>query len=190
QAAAAARSGALAQQLAGASDAEAEAIVLGVVRTQVAAVLGYAGPEVVEPQRAFSEVGFDSLTAVELRNRLTAVSGVRLPATLIFDYPTPAALAAYLRAEAQGSQEDAAAPVATATAGADEPIAIVAMSCRFPGGVTSPEDLWRLVVDGADAITDMPTDRGWDIESLYDDDPDQQGTSYARNGGFLHDAHH
>ncbi|MBO3682581.1 type I polyketide synthase, partial [Streptomyces sp. NEAU-YJ-81] len=190
QAAAAARSGALAQQLAGASDAEAEAIVLGVVRTQVAVVLGYAGPEAVEPQRAFSEVGFDSLTAVELRNRLTAVSGVRLPATLIFDYPTPAALAAYLRAEAQGSQEDAAAPVATATADGDEPIAIVAMSCRFPGGVTSPEDLWRLVMDGADAITDMPTDRGWDIESLYDDDPDQQGTSYARNGGFLHDAHH
>ncbi|MER8155266.1 type I polyketide synthase [Streptomyces sp. NPDC094472] len=190
QAAAAARSGALAQQLAGASDAEAEAIVLGVVRTQVAAVLGYAGPEAVEPQRAFSEVGFDSLTAVELRNRLTAVSGVRLPATLIFDYPTPAALAAYLRAEAQGGQEDAAAPVAAAAAGDDEPIAIVAMSCRFPGGVTSPEDLWKLVVEGADAITDMPTDRGWDIESLYDDDPDQQGTSYARNGGFLHDAHH
>ncbi|MGW7687652.1 type I polyketide synthase [Streptomyces asiaticus] len=191
QAAAAARSGALAQQLAGAaSDAEAEAIVLGLVRTQVAAVLGYAGPEAVEPQRAFSEVGFDSLTAVELRNRLTAVSGVRLPATLIFDYPTPAALAAYLRAEAQGSQEDAAAPVAAATAHDDDPIAIVAMSCRFPGGVTSPEDLWKLVTDGADAITDMPTDRGWDIESLYDDDPDQQGTSYARNGGFLHDAHH
>ncbi|MEU0839173.1 SDR family NAD(P)-dependent oxidoreductase [Streptomyces sp. NPDC005962] len=190
QAAAAAQSGALAQQLAGTSEAEAEAIVLDVVRTQVAAVLGYAGPEAVEPQRAFSEVGFDSLTAVELRNRLTAVSGVRLPATLIFDYPNPIALATYLRAEAQGSQSDAAAPVVATKAVDDDPIAIVAMSCRFPGGVTSPEELWKLVVDGTDAITDMPTDRGWDIESLYDDDPDQRGTSYARNGGFLHDAHH
>ncbi|WNE96626.1 type I polyketide synthase [Streptomyces luomodiensis] len=190
QAAAAARSGALARQLAGVPDAEAEGIVLDLVRAQVAAVLGYAGPEAVEPQRAFSEIGFDSLTAVELRNRLTAASGVRLPATLIFDYPNPVALAAYLRAEAQGSQADTGAPVVAATAGADEPIAIVAMSCRFPGGVTSPEELWKLVVEGTDAITDMPTDRGWDIESLYDDDPDRQGTSYARNGGFLHDAHH
>ncbi|MER5363580.1 beta-ketoacyl synthase N-terminal-like domain-containing protein, partial [Streptomyces sp. NPDC002785] len=189
QGAAAAPSGALGQQLAGVSEAEADRIVHDLVRVHVAAVLGYTGPEAVDPQRAFSEVGFDSLTAVELRNRLGSATGVRLPATLIFDYPTPTALARYLRGAAQGGRAAAAAQVA-APAGNDEPIAIVAMSCRFPGGVRTPEDLWTLVTEGHDAISDMPTDRGWDIEGLYDDDPDQPGTSYARNGGFLHDAHH
>ncbi|MGW7064429.1 SDR family NAD(P)-dependent oxidoreductase, partial [Streptomyces sp. NPDC054904] len=181
--------GAFARQVAALPLDQQPAAVLGLVRGQVAAVLGFAGPEAVDPARSFSEVGFDSLTAVELRNRLGAATGVRLPATLVFDYPTPTVLAVYLHAELLGSQAESAAPVVS-SAHDDEPIAIVAMACRFPGDVRSPEDLWRLVRDGRDAITDMPTDRGWDIEGLFDPDPDRQGTSYSTAGGFLHDAHH
>ena len=67
----------------------------------------------------------------------------------------------------------------------DEPLAIVGMGCRFPGGVGSPEELWELLVAGGDAVSGLPTDRGWDVEGLFDPDPDQLGTVYTRGGGFV-----
>ncbi|WP_317847026.1 type I polyketide synthase, partial [Nocardiopsis deserti] len=171
---------------------ERHAVLVELVRSNTGAVLGHGGDASIDVDRAFRDLGFDSLTAVELRNRINRETGLRLPATLVFDYPTPAALVDHLLTELTGTTAAAAssALVAASTGNDDEPIAIVAMSCRFPGGVRSPEDLWRLVVEGRDAVSEFPTNRGWNLEELYHPDPDHTGTSYTRHGGFLHDADH
>ncbi|KIQ67246.1 polyketide synthase [Kitasatospora griseola] len=167
------------------------------VRTHAATVLRHPGVDTVQPGKAFSALGFDSLMAVELRNRLAAATGLALPATVLFDHPTPSALAARLLAELDPAEDlpelpDAASGAAESADTADpvgnEPIAIVGMGCRFPGGVARPEDFWQLLAEGTDAVGDWPSNRGWDIEGLYDPDPERPGTTYTRQGGFLHDA--
>ncbi|MDG4810794.1 type I polyketide synthase [Micromonospora sp. WMMD1120] len=152
---------------------DADRLLLDLIRRHVGAVLRRDTP--VDADRAFKELGFDSLTAVELRNRLAAATGVRLPVTAVFDHPSPAALAVHLRSRLTGAPEPThAAPTLPPIA---EPIAIVAMSCRYPGGIAAPEDLWRLVAEGGEVLGPFPTDRGWD--------PDAVGRSRVRHGGFL-----
>ncbi|WP_344869533.1 type I polyketide synthase, partial [Amycolatopsis ultiminotia] len=174
----------LGRRLAGLSREEQLRELTDLVRAEAAAVLGHTGVEALEPRRAFKELGFDSLTAVELRNRLTAASGLKLPSTLIFDYPNAAALAELLGSRLTGVHVGPDSPRVTAAADG-EPLAIVGMGCRFPGGATSPEQLWELLAAGTDTISAFPTDRGWEaVEQRYGD-PD---TSYVREGAFIYDA--
>ncbi|MEE1756673.1 beta-ketoacyl synthase N-terminal-like domain-containing protein, partial [Streptomyces sp. SP18CS02] len=162
--------------------------VLDLVRTQVATVLGHTDVHAVGTDQSFQELGLDSLTAVQLRNRLGEATGLRLPATLVFDRPTPRAVAGHLLALTDTAPDQGphsgAGPVPRHDAGS-EPIAIVAMSCRFPGGVRSPEQLWDVLAEEADVIGDFPADRGWNFAELYHPDPDRPGTTYARQGGFI-----
>ncbi|MET8853224.1 type I polyketide synthase [Amycolatopsis sp. NPDC004625] len=155
-----------------------EAGVLNLVREHVAAVLGHPSAASVDRGRAFSDLGFTSLSAVELRNRLRSATGLDLSATLTYDHPDPAALARHLYSLLSNESTALVAPdtASTGSAGDDEPIAIVAMACRFPGGVASPEDLWELVARGADALSAPPADRGWPAHAAI------------RPGGFLDNA--
>ncbi|MGW0811320.1 SDR family NAD(P)-dependent oxidoreductase [Nonomuraea sp. NPDC002799] len=166
---------------------ERQGAVLDLVRLYAASVLGYAGPGEVHANQPFKDLGFDSLTAVQLRNQLAAATGLTLPATLVFDHPTPTALATHLHARFTGRSSRRPA-VRAATGTRADPIVIVGMACRYPGGVRSPHDLWRLLADGVDAISGLPTDRHWDLAGLYDPDPDRPGTMSTLNGGFLTDA--
>ncbi|WP_449289913.1 SDR family NAD(P)-dependent oxidoreductase [Nocardia aobensis] len=164
-----------------------EPAALDLVRSVTAEVLGHTSADEVDPRRTFQQLGVDSLGGVELRKKLGSAVGLRLPATLVFDYPTPHVVARFLAAELTGVA-GIDETVADRPRAGDDPIAIVAMSCRYPGGVSSPEDLWRLVADGVDTNGDLPVDRGWDIESLYDPEPGTPGKTYARTGGFLYTA--
>ncbi|MEU0486206.1 SDR family NAD(P)-dependent oxidoreductase, partial [Streptosporangium sp. NPDC006013] len=159
--------GALLRQLAGLSHADRSRLVIELIRAQAATALGHTSPQMVEVRREFRELGFDSLTAVELRNRLNVATGLRLPATLVFDYPTPVVLAEFLLAELLGEHGDVIAATAIASV-ADDPIVIVSMACRYPGGVHSPEDLWQLVTEGRDAVSPLPVDRGWQVTGELD----------------------
>ncbi|MFE4754075.1 SDR family NAD(P)-dependent oxidoreductase [Streptomyces mirabilis] len=179
----------LADRLARLPEAERAERVLALVREEISRALGLRSTESVRPDQPLRELGMDSVTAVELRNRIGARIGAKLPATLLFDHPTAARLAAHLLATALAAGDrttPATRPTHATTPASDEPVALVAMACRLPGGVSDPEGLWNLVAEGRDAVGPFPAER-WDVATLYDPDPDAVGKSYAREGGFLND---
>ncbi|AUS81208.1 hypothetical protein C1701_26005 [Actinoalloteichus sp. AHMU CJ021] len=182
--------GSLAGRLSGLSVVEREEWLLAWVCGVAGRVLGLDEGTVVGADRAFRDLGFDSLLGVELRNTLDSVAGVGLPVTAVFDYPTPRSLAGAVAALVLGEQgTDPEEPPGTGSdAAEDDPVVVVGMACRFPGGVVSGEGLWDLVSSGGDAIGLFPSDRGWDVEALFDPVSGRVGTSYVREGGFLHGA--
>ncbi|WP_281292880.1 type I polyketide synthase [Streptomyces qinzhouensis] len=178
----------LAERVAGLPQSEQRQAVTTFVRAHTATVLGHTDHSDIDVALTFRDLGFDSINATQFRLRLGEAAGVRLPATLVFDHPTPVAVVGFLLARLLGEERNALPTARTTASAPDEPLAIVGMACRFPGGVSTPEQLWRLVAEGGDAISGLPTDRGWDLQSLYHPDPDHPGTSYANEGGFLHEA--
>ncbi|WP_446049044.1 SDR family NAD(P)-dependent oxidoreductase, partial [Streptomyces albidoflavus] len=162
---------------------------VNLIRAEAASVLGHSSAQAIDAERDFHDLGFDSLTAVELRNRLTGATGLRLPATLVFDHPTPGVLAEHLIAALLDEQRatGATAPTPVAAALAEDPVVIVGMACRMPGGVSSPEELWQLVLDGQEGISAFPTDRGWDLDTLQRGGESGHGRSATSEGGFLYD---
>ena len=190
--------------LSDASPRERKRLLADSIDRAVAQVLGYdAGT--LDRDLGFFEMGMDSLMALDVRTHLENALGIPLSVALLFDHPTVNALADFLAEQASGTAPDAHVapaqaqavsppqqprPVAPAIdareAGTPEPIAIVGMSCRFPGAAHDLDAYWQLLNDGVDAISEVPRER-WDVDAYYDPDPEAPGRMYSRFGGFLDD---
>ncbi|WP_370350378.1 type I polyketide synthase [Catenulispora sp. EB89] len=175
------------------------------VADTAAHILGHPDRRAIDHSRSFKDLGFDSSATVELCRRLRSATGLRLATSAVYDFPTPKRLADHLHAgladtppsapnEPQPARLTRAAPRSPSAPQspdqdqAQDPIAITAIGCRYPGGVESPADLWRLVAAGTDAITPLPTGRGWDLDALLGSGAGRPGSCATRFGGFLHDA--
>ncbi|WP_437581910.1 type I polyketide synthase [Sorangium sp. So ce887] len=157
---------------------------------ETALVLGHTDVSRVEPRRGFFDSGLDSLMAVDLRVRLQRATGVTLAATVTFDHPCPHDLAAHLcdaltlPLDGAGRDDVRAVAAARAPSPSDEPIAIVGLGLRLPGGVGDTDALFRLLEEGRDAVGPIPKER-WDADAIYDPDPEAKGKSYVRDAALI-----
>ncbi len=176
---------ALVERLTNAPVQQRKRLLTDFLRDAVAEVTRVDAAEIRE-DTGFFDLGMDSLMAVELRRRLEQGVGREIPVTLVMDHPRLSDATEYLLGEVLGLSEQSPAKSAAQPAvrtRTDEPIAIVAVSCRFPGA-PDPEAFWELLSGGVDAIREVPEDR-FDIDEFYDPDPDAPGKTYTRFGGFL-----
>ncbi|MFC9993822.1 SDR family NAD(P)-dependent oxidoreductase [Nocardia sp. NPDC127526] len=168
------------------SPAERVRLLRELVVRQVREVLGALAPDEIDPDLSFQQLGFDSRSAVELRDRLRRTTGVELTAAVAFDYPTIERMAQLLYIRLTGAEPTEVDTDARAVTAPEEPIAIIGLACRYPGGIASPEDMWRILADETAVTGEFPADRGW--ADIYDPEPGAVGKSYVRTGGFLYDA--
>ncbi|KOV85285.1 type I polyketide synthase [Nocardia sp. NRRL S-836] len=172
-------------RLAGLPQAERERVLHRLVLTHTSAVLGH--DEEVSAQQLFTKLGIDSLTAVELRGRLNAETGLALPPTVVFDHPSPAALVTHLLTEL-GPREQPSAPKAAVRANSSQgqEIAVVGMSARFAGGSDTVDEYWQNLMQGKDLVSLAPANR-WNAADFLDPDRTAPGKAYTQHGAFVTD---
>jgi acyl transferase domain-containing protein len=177
-------SGVLKKRLAPRTSAGQVQLLLGIMRSAYDAATDGASTHAFDPLLPWRQQGICGRAAEKLRSTLAAALDMQLPVTSFFDHATPHALAESVRERILHPRRES---ISARPPGApiSEPIAIVSMACRFPGGISSPEELWDLVLEGKCAISDLPTDRGWDLDLLARADPESAGTTITRRGGFL-----
>ncbi|MBI4852598.1 MAG: SDR family NAD(P)-dependent oxidoreductase [Acidobacteria bacterium] len=166
--------------------------ILSIVSTEIASILNLPDATELSATKPLRELGLDSLLAIEIRNGLSAMFEAEFPAALLFNYPSAFALTEHIYeslfkvVEPLYTNSLPQHQINSLNSKLQEPIAIISMACRLPGNVSSPEDYWQLLKEERDAIEEFPAKR-WDIDSLYDPDPDKAGKTYCKEGGFLKD---
>ncbi|KAL2073106.1 hypothetical protein VTL71DRAFT_10430 [Oculimacula yallundae] len=159
----------------------------GIVWREIASVCEVPTDVHFDPAQSLETLGLNSLKSIQLRDRLASVTGLEdLPITLCFDYSTPSLLTQYLSELLFISRQSIPErKTSSSQKNTEDPIAIVSMTCKYPGGIENPEDLWKVLSEGRDVMSEFPTDRGWPTD-IYDPDPDAIGKTTSTRGGFIH----